>query len=63
MTNPTPRQYKYEQKGAILTVGMDKNGRVFSSIEKYGKVVAKDIYIKIPSEPSLNKSGWTRYYE
>jgi len=63
MRQPTPKVYKYKQVEAILTVGIDINGRIFSLIEKNGQVVAKDIYIKFPSEVSLIERGWTRYYE
>jgi len=58
-----PRRYTYKQQEAILTVGIDENGRIYSSIEKNGKIYAKDLYIHIPSEPDLNKQGWIRYHE
>ena len=61
--NKTPRKFKYTHGEAVLIVGIDENGRFFSSIEKNGTVYARDLYERVPSEPELNKQGWTREYE
>jgi hypothetical protein len=63
MQQPSPKMYKYSKSGAILTVGIDRNGRIFSSIEKNGHVLASDLYVKFPTEAILAKQGWTRYHE
>lgn len=52
--------YQYKKKDVLLTVGLDENGRVFSRIEKNGETVARDMYVRIPSEVELAKQGWTR---
>ena len=61
--NQTPRMFKYTQGNAVLTVGIDSNGRMFSSLEKDGVLYAKDLYERIPTEPDMIKRGWTRKYE
>lgn len=63
MDIPTPKVFKYRNNDAILTVGYDISGRLFSSITKNGKTVAQDMYIKFPAEVQLQKYGWIRYYE
>jgi len=59
--NEHPRQYKYKKANVILSVGIDENGRVFSTMEKNGIVVAKDIYVRLPTEALLIQQGWLRY--
>lgn len=55
-----PREEKYEQNGAVLTVGIDRAGRIYSSIEKNGKALQQDVYIRMPTEVRLAHEGWTR---
>ena len=55
--------YTYKQKDVVLTVGIDENGRIFSHMQKNGETVARDIYIKIPTETDLAKQGWTRFHD
>ncbi len=55
-----PREEKYEQSGAILTVGIDNAGRVYSSIERDGQTLSQDMYIRMPTEVRLYKEGWKR---
>ncbi len=60
MDNKNERTYKYQKGKAFLTIGYDISGRIFSGIEKNGKMVAKDMYIRIPSEVAFSKQGWIR---
>jgi len=55
-----PKKHTYQKEEAILVVGIDRNGRVFSDITKNGQVVAKDLFIKFPMEAQLAKQGWKR---
>lgn len=60
MAIPTPRTFVYRQADAILTVGIDPSGRLFSHIEKNGEVKVRDIFVRLPSEAQLAKAGWKR---
>jgi len=63
MRQPSPRMYKYKKENVILTVGIDKNGRLYSFYEKYGQTVAQDMFVRMPSEVTLIKQGWKRHHE
>jgi hypothetical protein len=63
MRQETPRTYKYKKANVILTVGIDKHGRLYSFYEKYGQTVARDMFVRMPSEVALAKQGWERYHE
>ena len=54
----TPKEYRYKQASAILVVGYDEGGRLFSYIKKNGEVVARNMYIKMPTTEALDKQGW-----
>jgi len=60
MRHYTPREDHYVQYGAILIIGIDKAGRIFSRIEKNGATIATDIFVRLPSEATLIAQGWTR---
>ena len=61
MPTRTPKEYMYKQNNAVLYVGYDETGRLFSRIEKNGIVIAKGMYIRMPSAQTLEKQGWERY--
>ena len=63
MPTRTPKEYRYEQANAILVVGYDEGGRLFSYIKKNGKMMAQNMYIKMPTAEALEKQGWKITHE
>ncbi len=55
------RRYVHTKNpSAVLFVGYDETGRLVSRLEKDGKIVATDIYVKMPNPIDLDNQGWTR---
>lgn len=50
----------YKRDLAYLTVGVDDMGYVYSFVEKEGKIIVHDMYIRIPTEVELATLGWVR---
>lgn len=50
---------KIDNEQIVLHISTDSYGRVQSRIVKNGKVLAVDIYVRVPTVPDLEKQGWT----